>query len=164
MISVRPATAADTATLGRLGALLVALHHGFDPDRFIAPEPQTQRGYGAFLARELARDDVVVLVADERGGVLGYAYAEMEGNDWMALRGPAGVIHDLVVDPERQGQGIGRQLLAATLEALSVRGAPRVVLSTATQNVAAHRLFAAMGFRPTMTEMTREASDQSSFR
>jgi ribosomal protein S18 acetylase RimI-like enzyme len=74
----------------------------------------------------------------------------------MSLRGPAGVIHDLVVDPARRRQGVGRTLLAATLEALTERGAPRVVLSTATQNAAAQQLFAAFGFRPTMIEMTRE--------
>jgi RimJ/RimL family protein N-acetyltransferase len=47
-------------------------------------------------------------------------------------------------------------LLNATLDALLDLGAPRVVLSTATQNEAAQRLFAAAGFRATMIEMTRE--------
>jgi ribosomal protein S18 acetylase RimI-like enzyme len=155
-ISLRPATAADAPALGRLGALLVALHHGFDPDRFIAPGPRTESAYGGFLAEELQRKDAMVLVAEERGAVLGYAYAGLEGNDWMALRGPAGVIYDLVVDPQRRGQGIGRRLLEQTLHALSARGAPRVVLSTAKQNEAAQRLFASAGFRPTMIEMTRE--------
>jgi RimJ/RimL family protein N-acetyltransferase len=35
-------------------------------------------------------------------------------------------------------------------------GAPRVVLMSAAPNVAAQRLFARLGFRPTMVEMTRE--------
>ncbi len=67
------------------------MHHDFDPKRFIA-----------------ARD----------GEVLGYTYAGVEGNDYMALRGPAGVLHDIVVDPVHRGQGIGRMLLDATLDAL----------------------------------------------
>jgi ribosomal protein S18 acetylase RimI-like enzyme len=74
----------------------------------------------------------------------------------MALRGPAGVLYDIVVDPAYRGNGIGRRLLDATLAALKARGAPRVVLSTAEGNVAARRLFVAAGFRPTMSEMTRE--------
>jgi ribosomal protein S18 acetylase RimI-like enzyme len=155
-INIRAAAPDDAAALGRLGALLVALHHAFDPDRFIAPGPGTARGYGGFLSSQLARKDAVVLVAELGGDVIGYVYAGLEGADWMALRGPAGVIHDLVVDPEHRREGVGRLLLEAALEALAVLGAPRVVLSTATQNEAAQQLFASLGFRPTMIEMTRD--------
>jgi Acetyltransferases len=74
----------------------------------------------------------------------------------MSLRGPAGVLYDIVVDPARRGEGIGRTLLEATLAALEARGVPQVVLSTAVRNEAAQRLFARHGFRPTMVEMTRD--------
>jgi ribosomal protein S18 acetylase RimI-like enzyme len=158
-IMVRVARPEDAPALGRLGALLVSLHHEFDPDRFIAPGPRTEQAYGRFLVAQLERVDAVVLVAEDGGGVLGYAYAGMEGTDWMALRGPAGAIYDLVVDPDRRNRGIGRQLLDRALTALAELGAPRVVLSTAERNAAAQRLFAAAGFRPTMIEMTRERPD-----
>lgn len=88
--------------------------------------------------------------------MLGYVYAAIEGNDYMALRGPAGVIYDLVVTSERRRQGIGCRLLEAAIDALRARRAPRIVLSTAQRNEAAQRLFAAHGFRRTMIEMTRE--------
>jgi len=88
--------------------------------------------------------------------VVGYTYAGVEGNDYMSLRGPAGVLHDIVVDPAHRGQGVGRVLLDATLEALKAKGAPRVVLSTAERNESAQRLFARAGFRRTMIEMTHE--------
>jgi ribosomal protein S18 acetylase RimI-like enzyme len=88
--------------------------------------------------------------------VLGYTYAGVEGIDYMSLRGPAGVLYDIVVDPAHRGCGIGRLLLDATLEQLAAKGAPRVVLSTAERNEGAQRLFARAGFRRTMIEMTRE--------
>jgi ribosomal protein S18 acetylase RimI-like enzyme len=160
-LTVRPAKPDDASTLGRLGALLVKLHHDLDSDRFIAPGPQTERGYGRFLASQLDQEDAIVLVAEERGVIVGYVYAGLEGHDWMALRGPAGVIHDIVVDPEHRRAGVGRQLLEHALEALAARGAPRVVLSTAAQNQVAQRLFASAGFRPTMMEMTREWPSES---
>jgi ribosomal protein S18 acetylase RimI-like enzyme len=153
---IRPAAAADAPALGKLGALLVSVHHDFDPDRFIAAMAGTERAYGGFLAQELNRPGKCVLVAEEAGMVLAYAYAGLEGNDYMALRGPAGVVYDLVVDPNRRREGIGRQLLGAALAALIERGAPRVVLSTAERNVSAQRLFANVGFRRTMIEMTWE--------
>jgi ribosomal protein S18 acetylase RimI-like enzyme len=98
----------------------------------------------------------MVLVAEREGEVIGYAYGGVEGHDWMALRGPAGVLYDIVVDPAFRGHGIGRTLLDAALAALEARGVARVVLSTAEQNEAAQRLFARAGFRRTMVEMTRE--------
>jgi ribosomal protein S18 acetylase RimI-like enzyme len=91
--------------------------------------------------------------------VIGYTYAGVEGNDYMALRGPAGVFYDIVVDPAHRQQGVGRMLLDATLKALKARGAPRVVLSTAERNAPAQRLFDGAGFRRTMIEMTRELND-----
>ena len=156
---VRPAAPADLPALGRLGALLVRVHHGFDPERFIPATPRTEDGYAAFLGAQLREPDVVVLVAEREGEVLGYAYAGVEGNDYMALRGPAGVLYDLVVDPARRREGIGRMLLDATLAELVTRGAPRLVLSTAERNDAAQRLFVSAGFRRTMIEMTRELGE-----
>ena len=38
---VRRATPADLALIGRLGALLVKEHYGFDPLRFLAARPRT---------------------------------------------------------------------------------------------------------------------------
>lgn len=143
--------------LGRLGALLVQAHHEFDAQRFIAPTPETERGYGDFLATQLGEASMLVLVATrEPDVVIGYLYAGLEGHDWMSLRGPAGVLHDMVVDPAHRGQGAGRRLLETALAEFQARGAPLAVLSTAARNEAAQRLFARMGFRPTMVEMTRD--------
>ena len=155
--TVRPAAHEDLAALGRLGALLVRTHHDFDPERFIPATPQTERAYGSFLGTQLATPDVIVLVAERAGEVVGYTYAGIEGYDYMSLRGPAGVLQDIVVDAAHRGQGVGRMLLDATLEALEAQGVPRIVLSTAERNEAAQRLFARAGFRRTMIEMTRES-------
>jgi ribosomal protein S18 acetylase RimI-like enzyme len=156
-VSIRPASPADLPAIGRLGALLVRTHHDFDPDRFIAATPQTEQAYSSFLGRQLDEPNVILLVAERDGEVIGYIYAGVEGYDYMSLRGPAGVLNDIVVGPAHRGQGVGRLLLDATLEALQAKGVPRVVLSTAERNEAAQRLFARAGFRRTMIEMTRES-------
>jgi ribosomal protein S18 acetylase RimI-like enzyme len=153
---VRPATSADLPRLGRLGALLVETHHDFDALRFLAARNRTPADYAAFLVGQLEDPDVAVLVADDHGDVIGYAYAAVEGYDYMSLRGPAGVLHDIVVDPAYRRRGVGRVLLQAVLSFLTTRGAPRVVLETAERNVAGQRLFESVGFRRTMIEMTRE--------
>ena len=155
-VTIRPATSADVRAMGRLGALLVRAHHEFDAARFIAATPQTEHGYGSYLGSQLDNRDIIILVAEHAGEVLGYTFAGVEGYDYMELRGPAGVLYDIVVDPAHRARGVGRTLLDATLAELQARGAPRVVLSTAERNEVAQRLFARGGFRRTMVEMTRE--------
>jgi ribosomal protein S18 acetylase RimI-like enzyme len=158
---VRSATTADLTLIGRLGALLVEEHYDFDPRRFLAARPGTPEGYASFMRTQLEDTDKAVLVAEDNGNVIGYAYAAVEGYDYMALRGPAGVLHDIIVDPLHRGRGVGRLLLDAALAFFRSRRVPRVVLSTAEQNEAAQRFFASMGFRRTMIEMTLEIDDPS---
>jgi ribosomal protein S18 acetylase RimI-like enzyme len=158
-VTIRPAAAGDLSALGRLGALLVRTHYELDPGRFIAASPRTEQGYASWLESQLANPQVIILAAERAGNVLGYSYSEIEGPDYMSLRGPAGVLHDIVVDPAQRRNGVGRKLLEATLEALAARGAPQVVLWTAALNVAAQGLFAKAGFRPTMIEMTQERAN-----
>jgi len=153
-VKIRPAMHADMNAVGRLGAMLIEEHYEFDRDRFIAASPESPQRYGAFLGTQLERENIIVLVADIDGKVVGYTYAGVEGFDYMALRGPAGALYDIVVDPAFRGQGIGRMLLDATIAALKKRGEPRIVLSTAEKNETAQRLFARAGFRRTMIEMT----------
>jgi len=158
-VTIRPATAADVPVMGALGALLVRTHHDFDAKRFIAATPQTADRYGSFLGSQIGESKIVLLVAQEDAEVVGYTYAGVEGRDYMSLRGPAGVLYDVVVDASHRGQGIGRALVDATLDALGRLGARQVVLSTAEQNEPAQHLFERAGFRRTMIEMTRELTD-----
>jgi ribosomal protein S18 acetylase RimI-like enzyme len=155
----RRATTADLPRIGHLGALLVKEHYDFDALRFLAPRNRTPADYALFMRSQLDNPDVAVLVADDNGDVIGYSYSAIEGYDYMSLRGPAGVVHDIIVDPEYRGRGVGRLLLEATLQLLKSRGVPRVVLTTAEQNEWAKRLFESVGFRRTMIEMTRELDD-----
>jgi ribosomal protein S18 acetylase RimI-like enzyme len=156
LILIRPARLNDRKTLGRLGAMLVEEHHQFDPLRFIAPIPDLPERYGELLVTRHETPDNVVLVAERDGAVVGYAFGAKEGFDYMALRGPAGVIYDLLVDPDHRRQGIGAALMDAMLEALKALGAPRALLFTAENNHLAQAMFERAGFRRTMIEMTRE--------
>jgi ribosomal protein S18 acetylase RimI-like enzyme len=156
LVTVRPAEIGDRDAIGRLGALLVAEHYDFDPKRFLLPTPDMAQRYGDFLISRSERSDTIVLVAELDNAVVGYAFGAMEGNDYMALRGPAGALYDLVVDPGHRRQGIGTKLLDVSLDALAKLGAPRVVLFTAEKNAGAQQIFSQAGFRRTMIEMTRE--------
>ena len=155
-MTIRRAEPRDTDALGRLGAALMRTHYDFDRQRFLEPHQGSEQGYGHFLRSQLDDDDCAVFVADMDGRVAGYVYAAVEPLSWKDLRGECGFIHDLLVDPAERGAGVGRALLEQAIAWLRERGMPRVVLSTAAQNIGAQRLFSQRGFRSTMIEMTLE--------
>jgi ribosomal protein S18 acetylase RimI-like enzyme len=156
-VTIRRATPADLPALGRMGALLMRTHYSFDQKRFLEPGINAEEGYAWFLGEQLKDDtNVVVLVAERKRDVIGYVYAALEPISWKELRDACGFIHDIVVEERGRRSGVATALMDAAMTWLKERGAPRIVLGTAEQNVPAQRLFARLGFRRTMVEMTRE--------
>jgi len=155
-VVIRPATKADLPALGVLGASLLRAHYAFDPLRFMMPRDDPESGYAWFLGTQLKEEDVLVLVAERAGGVIGYVYAALEPQSWKELRDAAGFIHDVVVVPEARRHGVASALIDAACAWFRTVGAPRVVLGTAEKNEGAQRLFSRLGFRRTMIEMTKE--------
>lgn len=155
-LAIRRAQTRDADVLGRLGASLMHTHFAFDPQRFLSPGADADRGYASFLRAQLDNRDSVILVAEIDQRVVGYVFAGLEPLSWKELRGPAGFIHDIVIEDGARGSGAGTALIDAATAWLRDRGAPRALLWTAEHNHGAQRLFARLGFRRTMVEMTRE--------
>jgi ribosomal protein S18 acetylase RimI-like enzyme len=153
---VRRAEPSDLPALGRLGAELSRIHSAFDRERFIAPGSNPEETYARFLGSQLSREDVAIFVAVRHRSVVGYVYAGIEPASLKELRDEAGFIHDVVVDENVRGTGIGDSLLNVAIDWLVSRQLRHVMLWTAAQNEAGQRLFERLGFRRTMIEMTRE--------
>jgi ribosomal protein S18 acetylase RimI-like enzyme len=164
--TVRRARETDMAQVGRLAAELVRAHRQLDPERFMAfPEPIEPR-YQFYLTKEIQNPEAVLLVAvgpapapgsalaggaEER--VLGYAWGQVRGTDYMAMLQAGGVVQDLFVAPEARRKGVAGALVRAVAAELRGLGARRIVLHTAALNQAARAFFAGVGFRMTMVEM-----------
>ena len=153
---IRRASPHDAGPLGELGISLMQAHYTFDNRRFLEPNSSDAAGYAQFLCSQLDHDASLVMVAEQRGRIVGYVYAAIEPLSWKDLRDECGYIHDLLVTDAARGRGTGEGLLNAAIAWLHERGMPRVVLGTAAQNENARRLFERRGFRPTMVEMTLE--------
>ena len=151
----RPARLDDLDRLAAMGEALARLHHGYDARRFLFG-PGIAEGYRWWFERELANPEAALIVAvsdDDRP--TGYVYGRLEERDWQSLLDAHAALVDVFVDPDARRGGAGAALVDAFCAWADAKGAPRVVLSTATQNAAAQALFARRGFRATMIEMTR---------
>jgi ribosomal protein S18 acetylase RimI-like enzyme len=158
---VRSAVAADLPGIARLAAQLVRYHHALDPSRFLVAE-RIEEGYAHFLASELRNAHAVVLTAESNATheVVGYAYGRLEPRDWNMLLEAHGALHDVLVATDARRAGLGERLVREMCARLETLGAPRVVLHTAVQNAGAQALFARVGFRQTMIEMTRDRAER----
>ncbi len=121
-IAVRPATTADGPEIVRL------LAAGFGPPSHDIPDSDIPRW-------------LVVERDGDRVGALAVTSHENTGS-----------VHGFVIDPPRQGQGIGRDVLRRVCRDLRQRGATRVALEVAVENDRALGLYTSLGFEPVTTE------------
>ncbi len=152
-VTIRTMEARDLDQVAVLAAQLVRQHHAWDALRFMVVEP-VEKGYRWFLDSQLGEPEVVLLVAEVDGAIAGYLYGAFEERDWNMLLDEHGAIHDIFVDARFRRRGIAKRLLEEAITRLETR-VDQIVLGSATQNTQAQQLFASVGFRPTMVEMTR---------
>jgi len=156
-VIIRSAEARDLTAIGVLAGELVRQHHGFDAQRFMLI-PNVESGYARFFGGELSSPETIILAAESGNAIVGYAYARLEGRDWNQLLDAHGALHDIFVTETMRRQGVARRLVESVRERLRGKGAPRLVLHTASKNQRAREFFSALGFRETMIELTSELS------
>lgn len=105
--------------------------------------PETnEAGIGEELARHAATGRLLVARED---GILGFVAFSLERGSY-DLDVTRGVIENIYVDPDRRGEGIGTELLAAAQRALRERGAEALALEAMADNEAALRFYRRHGF------------------
>ncbi|HSO08017.1 MAG TPA: GNAT family N-acetyltransferase, partial [Pelomicrobium sp.] len=90
------------------------------------------------IARFLARNPDLSLVAHEDGRLVGFVFC---GND-----GRRGYLHHLVVAPSHRGRGIGRALVERCIAALAAQGIVKVHADVLQENDDALRFWRRVGF------------------
>lgn len=85
--------------------------------------------------------------AEEAQDILGAVVYAAAGSPWQDLgRGDEAEFRMLVAAPSARGRGVGETLVRACIERAKRDGAPRLVLSTGAEMLAAHRLYERLGF------------------
>jgi GNAT superfamily N-acetyltransferase len=97
------------------------------------------------LARLRASSNFRLLVAVVDGELAGTYSLLIIGK--LGKRGtPAGVVEDVAVAPNSQGQGIGKAMMAHALEQCRKAGCYKLALSSNVKRESAHRFYESLGF------------------
>ena len=153
------------ADLPRLEPLWVAVHHRHAESMpELAPyvdDATTWAERRKLYAEVLAKDDTVLLLAEDDGALVGYGLAvvmdaasSLFGDTWVTGE-RIGEIESLSVLPEHRGQGLGTRLLDGLEAALREQGVNDLVLGLLPGNTGAARLYERRGYRPTWMYLSR---------
>jgi len=151
--SVRTARREDIDQISDLILRLKKLNEEFDPLYTVRQEaPEVVRKY---VSESLERDDVIMLVADSIGRVVGVIRAEIRSR---VFYDPLmqGVITDLYVLPSYRRKGVGEALVSSLIKILKSRGIGLVSAEFPPMNKIAVEFYTNMGFKPLMYVFFKE--------
>ncbi len=125
-----------------------------DLDRKRVAEYYAREASGYAERAERRERTLRVIVAEDSGNVVAYIVVAIDeaNSEQFGLRW--GRIVSLAVDPDHQGRGIGKMLVARALDWLRSMGAAYVEVLTDQNNVAAQRAYEANGFRAVYASIT----------
>lgn len=136
METIGPATLDDVPELARLLEILFTQEADFHPDR-----ARQERGLRLIMNSPHLG---TILAAHDGDSIVGmvsvlFTVSTAEG-------GPAGWLEDMVVRPDRRGDGLGSRLLQAAIEYARAQGLTRLTLLTDKVNAGAIKFYQRQGF------------------
>ena len=136
MIEIRPATRNDLSAILALEAELE-----FDTERAVLNLPAAEKIFDR-IARYPNYALYVACVDDQIVGT----FALLIMDNLAHLGSPSGIVDDVVVKPELQGQGIGKQMMRFAMEQCKQAGCYKLMLSSNIKRERAHRFYKDLGF------------------
>lgn len=134
-LSIREATEADLP-----GVLALYSQPDIDDGDVLAPDDARE-----IFARFQLYPDYKLYVVVEGSEIVG-SFALLIMDNLGHLGAPSGLVEDVVVQPNRQGQGIGKQMMAFAIERCSERGCYKLALSSNLKRQRAHEFYESLGF------------------
>lgn len=145
-VTVRAASIEDAAPLAAFAARVFAEVFGPGNDAgdmasYLAEAfgPEIQRA-------EIAAPGAIVLLAEHRGDIVGYAHIAVSGTPACVTGAQAVELKRLYVDPALHGRGTGKALLDESLARAVVAGADTVWLGVWEHNTRAQKFYRREGF------------------
>lgn len=134
-IVIRSLQTADLHSIGEL----------FDQYRQLYEQPSDEALAQRFMAERFARDESVVLVAEDPAGKL-VGFRQLYPSHCSVEAAPIYTLYDLFLSPMARERGTGRQLLQAAQARAAADGMVRMDLTTARTNTKAQSLYESLGW------------------
>lgn len=151
--TIRPARKEDIDQISDLVLRLKKLNEEFDPLYTVRQEaPEVVRKY---MSDSLEKEDVIVLVAESSGRVVGVIRAEIRSRVFYEPL-IAGVITDLYVLPSYRRRGVGEALISSLTKILKSRGIRLVSAEFPPMNKIAVEFYTNLGFKPLLYVFFKE--------
>ena len=150
-VTVRRATRNDASAIARLAVALFEMHVKWDERRFT--QIATTDGAERFYAERSEAENAAIFVAEDGEGLHGFAYMEYSPVLYAELAARVVWLHDIYVETDARGSGVGGSLLEALKAEAKELGAAKILLAVAANNMDGQRFFSETGFRTTMHEM-----------
>ena len=147
---VRRAVKDDAGRVAELAVKLAEQHHEYDSRRFALL--YDERDAKGFYSKQVGSSDSAVLVAENDGEVIGFAFIEYEDINYSDLLEKAAWLHDIYIEESARELKVGKLLIAEVVKAAKELGANKLMLSVATKNKFAKDFFERNGFAETMVE------------
>jgi len=134
-----------------LGLARFAIDAELDRDRVRTYYSGEIEGYAERLERG---EEIAIFVAEDRGELTGYIVVSVDPDLSKQFGMSWGRIVSLAIQPEYQGRGIGKSLVAKGVDWLRLAHVYYVEVLTDQNNVAAQRVYEGMGFRAVYSSIT----------
>jgi GNAT superfamily N-acetyltransferase len=141
---IRQATEGDIESITELWQQLVDYHAQLGPNW--APAPDRAEHFVRFLADQLAKEEVLILIAEVGGQPVGYCHAAIGSRPPIFEQTEHCLVLDLVVAESDRKRGTGGRLLAAIEDWARDRGVRRIEVGVACSNSAAVSFYSNRGF------------------
>ncbi len=103
--------------------------------------PEAER----IFTRMQSYPDYSIYVAEIDGEIAG-TFALLIMDNLAHMGAPSGIVEDVVVHPQRQGQGIGKALMRFAMAQCAQAGCYKLALSSNMQRQGAHEFYKSLGF------------------
>jgi ribosomal protein S18 acetylase RimI-like enzyme len=154
-MEIRPATPDDIAFILPMVDKVESMHEAWDPAKYGFRDVPSKM-YKRWLTARTTDPRSVFLVAEREGKLVAFLVGTVDQEIPIYRVTEYGFIQDLWVEEAYRHEGIARQMVMLAIERFREIGVPQVRLDVSEKNLAAQKLFAACGFRPSVIEMLVE--------
>ena len=144
-VLIRRADGDDIDAVASLWEDLIDWHHQLDPRFWIRADDARER-YREWMVEAIEADDRILLVAQCRGGIVGFLHGMLEHSPPVMAPKFTGYISDIIVVSDCRQRGVGRGLVEAATMWFQAQGAVEMALNVVLGNREAEAFWQSLGF------------------